>query len=261
MSTFFQGRYYKHQKDNYTIAIIIGTSTSGDFLQVITNEEVLQYDNKDGCHISKKGLHIDYPEVKGNIYYGKFLKLRTPIMGPFHYLPMQCSHEVISMKHTLMGSLLVKDRLYDFNGGTGYIEGDYGRSFPEEYLWLTCNDFKEDLSIMLSIAHIPFLGMHFTGCICAITYKGKEYRLATYKGVKVLVLSEKRIVLKQGNYQLTIRLVPAHALPLRSPKKGHMIGTIKESNSTQASFRFSRRGSPIFQTGSKNCSYEFHYRQ
>ncbi len=259
MKNYFKGRYYKHQKDNNTIAIIVGKASTGEFLQIITPEEVLQYEDMSKCHISKNGLCLNYPAIKGQILYGNFLPLRYSIMGPFRYLPMQCYHEVISMRHAINGSLTIHGQQKNFNGGTGYIEGDYGHSFPKEYLWLQCNDFEEDLSIMVSIAHIPFCGLQFTGCICAITYNGKEYRLATYKGVRIKVQRETHLVLSQGRYRLDIRLKPAKALPLRSPKKGRMTGCIKESNCTMASFHFSSNKNTIFRTKSKNCSYEYNY--
>ena len=261
MKNYFAGRYYKHQKAGSTIAIILGNASSGEFLQVITDHEVLQYDSLDGCIVSNKGIQLYYPEIKGKLYYGPLRPLHSSIMGPFHYIPMQCKHEIISMKHSLNGSLTMNKQHINFNGGTGYIEGDYGHSFPKEYLWLHCNDFKEDLSIMVSVAHIPFLGRSFTGCICAITYGRKEYRLATYKGVRIRALTEKRLVLTQGKYRLEIRLWPAKSHCLRSPKKGHMIGSIKESNNTKARFHFSKNKKTIFHALSQNCSYEYNYKK
>lgn len=259
MRKFFAGRYYKHQKGNQTLAVIIGNASSGEFVQIIANDTVLQYDTLDGCRVLKHGLVLNYPKIHGIIKYGPFLSLRSPIMGPFHFLPMQCNHEIISMRHSLWGRFLVEDTLMDFSGGTGYIEGDYGRSFPKEYLWLQCNAFKENLSIMVSIAHIPFLGFTFTGCICAITYEGKEYCLATYKGVHIRMATEQKIILTQGHYKLSIRLKPSEALPLYSPKKGQMTATIHESNCTKGSFTFSHKGDVIFHAKSNQCSYEYNY--
>ena len=259
MANYFAGHYLKHQKEDHTLAIIVGKASSGDFLQIITNQQVFQYHNLKNCRITRQGLSIHYPEVKGRIHYGPFLPLRYSIMGPFQYLPMQCNHKVISMKHTLRGSVLINGETISFDGGMGYIEGDYGRSFPKEYLWLQCNDFLEDLSIMVSIAHIPFLGLHFTGCICAITYKGREYRLGTYKGVKVILRSKTRLILSQGDYLLDIRLSPHLSHPLRSPKKGHMVGIIHESNCTKAIFQFYKKRKLIFKAKTHNCSYEYNY--
>lgn len=51
---------------------------------------------------------------------------------------------------------------------------------------------------MLSIAHIPFLGGAFTGCICALMFAGREYRLATYRGMRILTLTDNTVRLRQG---------------------------------------------------------------
>ena len=38
----FAGRYYKHQKGDKSLCVIHGSSDSGDFIQIITNNEVFQ---------------------------------------------------------------------------------------------------------------------------------------------------------------------------------------------------------------------------
>lgn len=256
MKNYFTGRYYKHQKEGNTVSFIIGHTAEKEFIQILTNYEVIQYESLDGCKIYRNGLQMNYPELKGSVHYGSFLPLRSHIMGPFRFIPMQCSHEVVSMRHTLHGSFTIRGRKIDLNNGLGYIEGDSGRSFPKEYLWLHCNDFPEELSIMVSIADIPFCGIHFTGCICAIIYKGEEYRLATYHGVRIHVANENQILLTQGKYRLDIHIASGNSYPLRSPKNGKMVETIHESNSTKAMFRLMEGKRVIFQTKSCNCSFE-----
>lgn len=256
MHNYFTGRYYKHQKEGNTVSFIIGHTAEKEFIQILTNYEVIQYDSLDKCKIYRNGLRLNYPEVKGFVCYGRFLPLRSHIMGPFHFLPMQCSHEVVSMRHRLHGNFMIRGQTFDMDNGTGYIEGDYGRSFPKEYLWLHCNDFSEDLSIMVSVADIPFCGMHFTGCICAILYNGMEYRLATYHGVRIHAAHENQVLLTQGKYRLDIRIASGNSYPLRSPKNGRMVDTIHESNCTKAKFRFMEGDRVIFQSRSRNCSFE-----
>ena len=256
MANYFTGRYYKHQKNGNTICFIIGHTADTEFVQILTTYDVIQYDSLNGVKISRSELRIDYPEVQGCVRYGKLLPLHSHIMGPFHFLPMQCNHEVISMRHTIQGSFKVHGKRIDLNDGIGYIEGDYGRSFPKEYLWLHCNDFSDDLSVMVSVADIPFCGIHFTGCICAITFRGKEYRLATYYGVRIHAANEKKVILTQGKYRLDILISNADSYPLRSPINGKMINTIHESSCPKAKFRFTERDEVIFQTMSTHCSFE-----
>lgn len=257
MTGYFSGRYYKHQNNGNTIAFIIGHTADSEFIQIITDHEVIQYHSLEGCQVSSKGLRVNYPAIQGKVQYGCFLPLRSHIMGPFHFLPMQCNHEVVSMLHSLYGSFTVHGQKLDFTGGLGYIEGDYGRSFPKEYLWLHCNEFRKELSIMISIADIPFCGFHFIGCICAITYNGREYRLATYRGVRVHAANEHYILLTQGRYRLDVRISNANSYPLRSPKNGKMVNTIHECNCAKAAFRLKDRNQIIFEASSKHCSFEY----
>lgn len=260
MQGYFAGRYFKHQKDGNTICFIIGRADSGSFLQVITNDQILQFDDLTHCHVGPRGLAVNLPRIRGKVTYGPLTPIRSDIMGPFRFLPMQCRHEVISMRHTLSGGFLIDGSWIDLNGGLGYIEGDKGSSFPREYLWLHCNDFPQELSVMASVADIPLCGMHFMGCICVVLYRGMEYRLATYHGVKILAASRHQLILKQGSLRLEIAVDASHAHPLRAPKSGHMTETIHESNCAAARFRFWDGKSLLFDETSRNCSFECNLR-
>lgn len=256
MTSYFQGYYYKHQKGSTTICFIAGQAEDSDFIQIITNDKVFHYNSRQGLKITSAGIWADLPQIKGHVQYGQLSPLGSHIMGPFHYLPMQCSHSVSSMYHSLSGSFTVEGELFDFTGGQGYIEGDRGHSFPKKYLWLHCNDFQEPLSIMASVADIPFMGIHFMGCICAILYRGQEYRLATYRGVRIRHADSQRLILTQGRYRLEVNLIPCTCHPLKSPLNGKMTGVIHESNCTKARFRFWKSGHILFDSISENTSFE-----
>lgn len=256
MNHYFEGRYYKHQKGDQTLCLIAGQADGGPFIQVITNTHVWQYDSLAGCQIDTKGIRLDLPQIKGAVRYGPYTPLKGDIMGPFQYLPMQCRHEVVSMGHTLEGGFLVDGRMLDLSGGRGYIEGDRGRSFPNAYLWLHCNDFSQPLSIMASVADIPFVGFHFMGCICAIHYKGREIRLATYRGVHIHHAGRDGLTLAQGRYRLRVDIGAHAALPLKAPRKGQMVDTIHESNCASARFRLWESGALLFDLASCNTSFE-----
>lgn len=256
MPGYFAGRYYKHQKDGNTICFIHGRASSGPFLQVITNDKIFQYDGPVSFHANSHGLAVDLPEIRGEVAYGPLSPLRSDIMGPFRFLPMQCRHEVVSMGHLLTGGFTVEGQWIDLNGGMGYLEGDRGRSFPREYLWLHCNDFSEPCSIMASVADIPLGGVHFRGCICAVLFEGKEYRLATYHGVRIEAANRKLLVLKQGLLRLEAVIESARAQPLKAPVSGRMTDTIHESNCAGARFRFWDGKKQLFDLTSRNCSFE-----
>ncbi|RPI92529.1 MAG: hypothetical protein EHM32_09050, partial [Spirochaetales bacterium] len=73
-----------------------------------------------------------------------------------------------------------------FEGGRGYIEKDWGTSFPESWIWLQGNTFPDgETSFMLSIAKIPWRGRHFNGFLCFLYAGGTLHRFMTYTGARI----------------------------------------------------------------------------
>ena len=160
--------------------------------------------------------------------------LQPNIMGVFGYIPkMECYHGVISMQHSLDGIIRLNDRKIDFSGGTGYIEKDWGTSFPKQYVWLHSNHFKNDTaSLFFSIAHIPFHVTEFEGFICNFVVGDKEYRFATYNlsSCDIVQISKEDVMLRLENKQAVLE-IKAQVLEqgeLIAPVKGTMQKTIKE---------------------------------
>lgn len=265
----FEGWYYKHQLGSNTIAFIPGSSESGAFVQMLSpkcaryftvpNLSVTEDRICAGkCFFSPLGCKIDLPGVSGELAYEGLTPLKSDIMGPFRFLPMECRHGVISMAHSLRGSLTVDGTVYCFDGGKGYTEKDSGFSFPRSYQWLQCNDFSEPCSIMISIARIPFCTLHFTGCICAIIYRGREYRLATYKGVRIISKTETQICLSQGDLQLKVDISPSNVgHSLKAPVYGHMTGAIRENANAEIHVSLWERGQRLLNLRSPYATYEY----
>lgn len=265
----FEGWYFKHQRRGETIAFIPGRAESGAFVQMIDSRGSRQFDVPEltvehgviragNCLFSGRGVVVDLPGVSGTITYGPLTPLRSDIMGPFQFLPMECRHGVLSMRHTLDGTLLVDGKERCFDKGTGYIEKDSGTSFPSAYLWLQCSDFSKPCSLMVSIAHIPFAGLGFTGCICAIVFEGREYRLATYRGVRIRSAGAEHLCLTQGKLLLEIEMqAKNNGHPLRAPVRGQMSGIIRESHEAEIVCRLWDSGTPVFHLKSNHASFEF----
>lgn len=273
MKKYFEGYYFKHQKGSDTIAFIVGISADHAFLQVITNTEsycipyrINEYrKNSQGiqlgtCRFSPKGISIDIKrsniKVKGKIRYDQLTPLQYDIMGVFRFLPMECSHRIVSLYHKLTGSIRMNGREMDFTGGTGYIEGDRGKSFPQNYMWLQCSDFKERCCITGACASIPIWFFHFTGCIAIVYYQNKEYRFATYLGVKIEKKDSKHLILKQGRFRLEIFVEPKEGQSLLAPDLGKMSRGIRECAACYGRFRFYENKRLLFDLESENASFE-----
>ena len=164
------------------------------------------------------------------------------IMGPFGYLPkMQCNHGVISMNHDIMGTIQLNDQSLKFSYGRGYIEKDWGTSFPEEYIWMQCNTFTTpETSLFFSIAHIPFLGRAFEGHIGNLLINKKQYRFATYNGTKISELQRKgkeiSFIAENKGAKLTVTALPDQEKELIAPVNGKMARVIKEGVTGNVTF-------------------------
>jgi hypothetical protein len=264
---YFEGWYYKFvvNDQSLTLSLIPGISKNKidphAFIQVIINKnnhiqtEYVRYHisdfNYDYEHnivrisdnaFGQKQVFIDINsdlKVKGQINIGDFTPIRTSIISPsimgfFEYLPlMECNHDVVSMNHTLSGDLEINGQSFSFNQGKGYIEKDYGKSFPEKYVWIQSNHFsREDVSLMASYASIPYLGLRFKGFIINLVIDHKEYRFSTYNfsKIKLIEKSDNHIILnaKRGQYSLSIKAENKDTIKLPSPKEGIMNQHIKE---------------------------------
>ncbi len=281
--SYFEGWYLKHQNKNNTISFIPAFHINehgikSASIQIITDN--LSYninypikgftvcENKFFVKIgdnmfSSEGIFINIKtknlSICGEIKYGLLTCLKSDIMGPFHFIPnMQCNHGILSLRHSLYGKLNINGEIFNFDNGIGYIEKDWGFSFPSAYMWTQCNNFSnKDCCIFVSIANIPFLGLSFTGCICCIYYGGREYRLATYNGVKIVKFSRKEVILQQSNYVLIINLIDGISHNLFAPKKGEMTRVIRESPSCKVRYRFYYFGNKLFDLTSDKAGFEY----
>ncbi len=287
---YFEGWYFKQSTKKDVLAIIPGISITKKkkeaFIQIITKQasyyksfpiEEFSYQEEPFFitigenFFSFEKIHMDIDEedlkVKGDIFYQKHQKIKTTllspnIMGPFSYLPfMECNHAIISMKCNTSGKLQINKRKMDFKKGNGYIEKDWGISFPKSYIWMEANSFqKKDASFLLSIAKVPLKFMEFEGIICVLKTKGKEYRLTTYNHAKICEKEEKdnqvKILLKQGKYTLEVLAIYNPGNKLIAPQKGNMKKDILESLESKISVCLKKKDKIIFKDTSKDGGLE-----
>lgn len=194
--------------------------------------------------LEDEGMHIKGQLTLGDLHPIQRSVLHPNIMGVFAYIPyMQCYHGVISMKHSLEGTVRVNDQDIDFTGGRGYIEKDWGSSFPKRYIWLQSNHFEEPTaSLFFSIAHIPFYFTEFEGFICNFVFKDREYRFATYNGsscrIEEIGDGSVHLLLENKKARLDIQAEIFDGGRLIAPVEGRMKKAIKEGISGTLSVDF-----------------------
>lgn len=289
---YFEEWYYKNTSDNFTISFIPGISINKNekkaFIQVITNDNSynIDYDIKEfeysnspfkirigNSYFTFDSIHIDIDDkeknlsIYGDLEYTTNRNITTNwlspnIMGIFSYIPnMECNHAIISMKNIINGSLSINNRDINFNNGIGYIEKDWGCSFPKEYIWCQGNNFdNENVSFMLSIADIPFKLFSFRGFICSLIIDNKEYRFATYNGAKIVKCDTSNnnvnVILKKDDYLLEVTAICKDGFRLSAPVKGDMSRDIIESICSEINIKLKERGKVLFFGKSKTCGLE-----
>lgn len=295
-SNYFEGWYYKlvDNSKNRIISIIPGISfnkfdnDSHCFIQVIDSSNYntnyfkfplskfnfsqkrfsIEIDNN--C-FDDKSMSLNIKDNNVNIFgtlsfpqilpYPKSL-FNPGIMGPFSFIPfMECYHGIINIHHQIKGSLFINNKSINFDNGYGYIEKDWGHSFPKEWIWIQCNSFDtSNVSFMLSIAVIPWLGTYFIGFISFLQINDKIYKFATYNLSKIISMDKNnttvQISLKHFSKTLFIKVNFSNGGLLKAPVKGQMCRDIIETLNADISLNFSDKNKVLFEGTGINCGLE-----
>jgi hypothetical protein len=269
---YFEGWYYKmiNRDNNAAIAVIpgIGMDSTGRqqaFVQVLDGiNQKSEYHKFEASafkpasgnfelhiganYFSQETISLDLPDLKGRLEFEHQVawpkKWYSPgIMGPFTFVPlMECYHGILSMDHSIKGVLTFHGRDIDFSGGAGYMEKDWGHSFPSAYIWMQSNHFSQPgISLKSSVAKIPWLGSSFTGFIAGLYIHGKLISFTTYNSGKLLQsFADKNsvsLIYENSTYRLEINAERQKATSLASPVSGFMDGRINESMTDRIHFK------------------------
>lgn len=291
---YFEGWYFK-MASSTVLAVIpgvsqtVGKDDSHAFIQVISSnpcaswyirfpiEEFHAEKDQFSITIGKNSfslegiaLAIEQPDIQlhGTVTHLRPrtfpVTLRSPgIMGWYAYVPfMECFHGVVSMHHELRGTLDLNGQRIELSDGEGYIEKDWGQSFPSAWIWMQCNSFpSKDVSCMISVARIPFLGRSFTGFLGFISIGDRLIRFATYTGARIIALESDRQHCRVAiqSHMGTIEFIGSLGTEsqLTAPKHGSMGRTITESimGSIRVSFA-DNTGTWIFAETGNNAGIE-----
>lgn len=194
---------------------------------------------------TRRSVELDIDDglrtVRGRIELGCGMgwpvSVRSPgIMGPFAWLPfMECYHGIVSFDHAVHGALSDDGRHIDFSGGRGYLEKDWGQSFPAGHIWMQTNHFDAapGTSLMASIAVIPMLGSWFPGFICGLHHDGRLYAFTTHGGARIerLDVDDHQVcwAIASRTERLTIRAERADHALLPGPNRADMSKRVPET--------------------------------
>ncbi|CAF0937922.1 unnamed protein product [Rotaria sordida] len=224
---FFEGWYYKIVSNEYnnTFVIIPGvhmndskrhsfimiaydnishyfhfpyetlSSSFDEFQLTIDNKKNIFSYNKIIIDVQPKTNNDDATEsfqmnltLSSHIFIPDLLWIIPGTMGPYSWIPtMQCYHHVLSMKNYIHGSIKINQNEKQFISGIGYIEKDWGHSFPSIWIWGQANQWENlsstssSASLFFSLALIPwYFNIEFAGFLIVFEYNNEFYRFNTY---------------------------------------------------------------------------------
>jgi tocopherol cyclase len=160
------------------------------------------------------------------------------------------------------GSLTMNGATVNFDGGRGYIEKDWGRAFPQAWVWGQSNHFDHaGTSITVSVATIPWLRTSFRGFIIGLWHEQKLYRFATYTGATItqLRLTDTHVVLRveDKRHRLEIEAARSEGGLLHAPYRTDMLQRVTESLTATIAVKLSdRSGGVIFEGIGRHAGLE-----
>jgi tocopherol cyclase len=189
---------------------------------------------------SDAGLSLRLPDISGELIFSGNIPwpkhwYSPGIMGPYSFVPfMECYHGIVSMDHIIHGQFVIGGETVSFDEGRGYIEKDWGHSFPSAYIWMQTNHFSTPgISMKASIAKIPWIGKSFVGFIAGIWLHDRLFQFTTYNRsvLRKSFVSESKveIVIENSNFRIELLVHRDKVSELASPIKGLMDGRIEES--------------------------------
>mgnify|MGYP000011752652 CR=1 FL=1 len=222
-------------------------------------------------HFSLTEMHLELSgpiSLTGTLGFSGCIPLQTSplspgIMGPLSYLPfMECRHGLLCLDADVTGALSLDGHELPFDKGRAYMEKDWGHSFPPSYLWVQSNRFsQEGVSLVCAAAAIPYLGRHFTGIFAVLHTPARQYRIATYRGGRLMDLQQTRkgvcLHMASPRYRLSVTAQAAPGVMLKAPAKGDMSRTITESLRAVTHVALTDpRGRVLFQDTGRNTGLE-----
>lgn len=252
-TNYFEGWFHKiySTKHRASFVIIYGYTTghSADkfgFIQVhIPNQEprILYFDKSEvrcdpnqhrlemGEHeLSLEGMNIRTEEFVIDLCFSKNEPIRTVknSMGYHYFIPnLPCYHAVCNPFHTVSGEIRTTDSQYCFERETGYLEKNWGTSFPEKYLWLHAIDQNDpEMSLLFSQAEIGWFGNTFQRHVGYIRTKDDVVDFRGLKDFRIRIQqiesNKQHILLNSRDLDVEIIVQTDQHICLLGPEQGKL---------------------------------------
>jgi len=291
--SYFEGWYYKivDRGENSVIAIIPGVSlgeeSTHSFIQVLDGtrqtydyyrygiDEFKYSRDEFRIEVGNSTFTTDRIElqvqgregiISGELSFNDLRpwpgRLWSPgSMGALGLVPgIPCYHHVLSLDHRVSGQISVGDRILDFEGGRGYTEKSWGRSFPRRWIWVQSNHFEQPgTCFILAFARMNLHSRPISGLTCGLFREKQHFEFCTWSGGRVTEMNvgerKVNIVLENPRNKLELEAIQAATTKMLVPHIGGMTGSVFESLTSLVKFALlDKKGDTTLLEGTGRCA-------
>jgi len=261
---FFEGWFHKiYSAKHQTSFVIIYGYTTGNyydkfgFIQfLIPNKNVeIYYFSKNEISYNPKNHSVQMgsnilslKEIKINlkdIYMDLNISDNLPIssfknsMGYAYFIPtLPCYHSILNKSHLISGEINLFNNKYLLDNDLGYMEKNWGTSFPEKYFWIQAVEPNNpNVSLLFSQAEIKWMGKSFIKHVGHLRLNGEELDLRTLTLFNVSYDNTNpeniTITIKSKQIKLEMSFSVAKKYMFKGPLKGKLSRDILHHSDSQ----------------------------
>ena len=190
-------------------------------------------------------IRIDVNGLRIDLYLNSTHPFRTfkNSMGYTYFIPnLPCYHSVLNTAQSVSGEIQHQGVCYILDHEMGYLEKNWGTTFPESYFWVHAIDPNNPaISLLFSRAKIVWLGKTYIKHVGYLCFDGQQIELRELKNFSVSNSNlgpENRIIqIRSASAQLDLALEYGREVLFKGPKDGALSRIIQHQ--TDASIKVS----------------------
>lgn len=180
--------------------------------------------------MSKDCIEIDEKDISIKLSFKNNQLIQTfkNSMGYSYYVPnLPCYHSVLNSCHLASGEIRHDDCHYSLVDEIGYMEKNWGTSFPESYFWLHAIDPNDtQVSLLFSHAEVKWLGEKFIRHVGHFRMDGREIDLRTLRNFSFKKIDQNTqiqiIRIESKSLKLDISIKIGKNVILKGPTNGEL---------------------------------------
>lgn len=189
--------------------------------------------------------------------------IKPGVMGYYQYLPkLEFYEDIITLQGKIKGGLYVNGKAIDFNGGSYYLQRQWGNKYPNVWLWAECNGFqkKKNLALNIGVARLKLWFNYYTAFAIPVYYDNQVEIFANYNGGQIAKLYRYKgyvhLIIIQKEKLLDVKIYGRDELECVLDKETHGIRDVYGCNRVKLEIKMTQNGKVILEDMSLGCNIE-----